>query len=104
MFILPYLKHTDEGLREVIEVAASWSVVAEVKFPPKHLHAQERENYNEEEEKKEQGSDGAHRVEEGGHKITQRLPVPAKSWKMVMLNGIKSYNLLRKRNNLKRGA
>lgn len=53
-------------------------MVRKVEFPPKHLHAQERENDNEEEEKKEQGRDGAHRVEERGHKITQGGPVPVK--------------------------
>lgn len=53
-------------------------MVRKVKFPPKHLHAQEWENDDEEEEKKEQGGDGAHRIEERGNKITQRGPVPAK--------------------------
>lgn len=66
-------------------------MVGKVKFPPEHLHAQERENDNEEEEKKEQGGDGAHRVEERGHKITQRGPVPAKQLEEVF-NNIKSHN------------
>lgn len=74
----PHLKHADEGLREVVKVTASGSVIGEVEFPPKHLHAQEWENYDEEEEKKEQGGDGAYRVEEWSYKITQWGPVPAK--------------------------
>lgn len=53
-------------------------MVGKVELPPKHLHAQEWENDDEEEEKKKQGGDGAYRVEERGHKITQRGPVPAK--------------------------
>lgn len=78
MSILPHLKHTDEGLREVVKVTASRSVVCEVEFTPEHLHAEEREDDNEEKEEEEQGRDGSDRVEERGHKIAQRGPVPAK--------------------------
>lgn len=55
-----YLEHTDEGLRKVVKVAAPWSVIGEVEFPPEHLHPQQRENDNEEEEEEEQRGDGAH--------------------------------------------
>lgn len=83
MSVLPYLENTDEGLREIVKVAASGPVIREVKFTPKHLHAQERENDDEEEKEEEQGGDGAHRVEERSHKIAQRGPVPAKQFNVV---------------------
>lgn len=54
-------------------------MVREVEFPPKHLHAQEGEDDDEEEEKEEQRRNGADRVEERGHQITQRGPVPGKT-------------------------
>lgn len=80
----PHLKHTDEGLREVVEVAAFGPVVEEVEFASKHLHPQEREDDDEEEEKKEQGGDGAHRVEERGYEVAQRRPVPEKRAALVI--------------------
>lgn len=36
-----HLKHTDQGLREVVKVTAPGPVVREVEFPSKNLHAQE---------------------------------------------------------------
>lgn len=60
-------------------------MVYKVEFTPKHLHAKEREDYNEEKKKEEQGGDGADRVEERGHKVTQRGPVPAKQLREEVL-------------------
>lgn len=79
----PYLKHTDEGLREIVKVAAPGSVIRKVEFAPKHLHPQQRENDNEEEEEEEQRGDGAHRVQKRSHEIAQRGPVPVKAIEVV---------------------
>lgn len=78
-----YLKDTNQGLREVVKVAATGLVVVEVKLAPKHLHPQEREDDNKEEEEEEQRGDGANRVEERGHEVTQRGPVPTRKTKRL---------------------
>lgn len=78
----PYLKHTDEGLREIVKVASPGSVVRKVEFAPEHLHSQQRENDNEEEEEEEQRGDGAHRVQKRSHEVTQGGPVPVKADKV----------------------
>lgn len=49
-----YLEDTNERLREVVKVTPSGPVVREVEFPPKHLHAKQREDDDEEEEEEEQ--------------------------------------------------
>lgn len=48
-----HLEHTNESLWEVVKVAALQGPVREVEFASKHLHAQEREDNNEEEEQEE---------------------------------------------------
>ena len=70
------LEHTDEGLREAVKGASRFGPVGEVKLAPEHLHAEQGENDDEEEEEEQEASDGAHRVEEGGHQVTEGRPVP----------------------------
>lgn len=48
-----HLEHTNESLWEVVKVAALQGSVSKVEFASKHLHAQEREDNNEEEEQEE---------------------------------------------------
>lgn len=51
---LEYLEDADEGLREVVEVAAPHLRVLEVVSAPEELHAQQREDDDEEEEQQQQ--------------------------------------------------
>lgn len=71
-----YLEDADEGLREVVEVAASHLRVLEVIPAPEELHAQQGEDDDEEEEQQQQGGDRADGVEQGRHQVAQRRPVP----------------------------
>lgn len=73
---LEYLEDADEGLREVVEVAAPHLRVLEVVPAPEELHAQQRKDDDEEEEQQQQRGDGADGVEQGRHQIAQRRPVP----------------------------
>lgn len=41
-----------------------------VEFPTKHLHSQEGEDHDKEEEKEQEWGNRSNRVEERGHKIT----------------------------------
>lgn len=70
-----YLEHSDEGLREAVKGAAGFGLVGKVELPSKHLHTQQGEDDNEEEEEEQQAGNGAHRIQEGSHQITERCPV-----------------------------
>lgn len=72
-----YLEDADEGLREVVEVAAPHLCVLKVVPTPEELHAQQGTDDDEEEEQQQQGSDGTDGVEQGRHQVAQRRPVPA---------------------------
>lgn len=56
----PYLKHSQEGLREVVKCAPPGLHLIKVKLAPKELHPQEGEDDDEEEEKQQEGGNGAH--------------------------------------------
>lgn len=71
-----YLEDTDEGLGEVVKVASSYFRVFKVISASEELHAQQGENDNEKKEQQQEGSDGADGVEQRGHQIAQRCPVP----------------------------
>lgn len=71
----PYLKHSEEGLGEVVECTPPGLHFIEVKLAPKELHPQEWEDDNEEEEKQQQGGNGADWIQEWSHKVTQGVPV-----------------------------
>lgn len=73
---MAYLEHADEGLGEVVKVAAPHLGVLEVVPSPEELHAQQGEDDDEEEEQQQQGGDGADGVEQGCHQVAQRCPVP----------------------------
>lgn len=66
-----YLEDADEGLREVVKVAAPHLRVLEVIPAPKELHAQEGKDDDEEEEQQQQGGNGADGVEQGCHQVAQ---------------------------------
>lgn len=55
----PYLKHSQEGLREVVKCTPPGLHLIKVKLAPKELHPQEGEDDDEEEEKQQQGGNGA---------------------------------------------
>lgn len=52
--------------------------VLKIKLAPKELHAQQGKNYDKEEEEEEQRGNGADRVEQRGHQVAQRCPIPGK--------------------------
>lgn len=56
----PYLKHGEEGLREVVKGAPPGLHLIKVELPPKELHPQEGEDDDEEEEQQQQRGNGAH--------------------------------------------
>ena len=56
----PYLKHSEERQREVIERAPTGLHLIEIELPSKELHPQEGEDDDEEEEEQQQGGNGAH--------------------------------------------
>lgn len=55
----PYLKHGEEGLREVVKGAPPGLHLIKVELPPKELHPQEGEDDDEEEEQQQERGDGA---------------------------------------------
>lgn len=58
-YLCSYLKHSEEGLGEVVKCTPPGLHFVKVKLAPKELHPQEGEDDNEEEEKQQQGSNGA---------------------------------------------
>lgn len=70
-----YLKHSEEGLGEVVKCTPPSLHLIKVKLAPKELHPQEWEDDNEEEEKQQQGGNGADWIQEWSHKVTQGVPV-----------------------------
>lgn len=71
-----YLEDTDEGLGEVVKVASSYFSVFKVISASKELHAQQGKDDDEEKEHQQERSDGADGVEQRGHQVAQRCPVP----------------------------
>lgn len=71
-----YLEDGDECLREIVEVASSDLLIREVELSSEHLHAQQSEDDNEEEEEEQERCDGADRVQQRCHQVTERRPVP----------------------------
>lgn len=70
-----YLEHSDEGLRKTVKGAAGFGLVGKVELASEHLHAKQGEDDYEEEEEQQQAGNGADRVQEGSHQITERCPV-----------------------------
>lgn len=64
-----YLEDADEGLGEVVKIAASHLCVLKVVPAPKELHAQQSKDDDEEEQQQQQGGNGADGVEQGSHQV-----------------------------------
>lgn len=70
-----HLKHSQQGLREVVKSASFGNSLVKVEFAAKELHAEQTEDDDEEEEQQQQGRNGLHGVQQRRHQITQRRPV-----------------------------
>lgn len=70
-----YLKHCDQRTPEIVEITTRHFFVFEVEAAAEDLHAQQREDEDEEGEEDQQAGNGLDTVHQRFHQVAQRFPV-----------------------------
>lgn len=87
-----YLEDCNKRLWKVVEVASLYFLVRKVEFTAEHLHAEQSEDDDKEEEEEQERRDGAHRVQQRHHQVTERRPVPNTHTHILYVKGTRLFN------------